>query len=123
VLELNAQGNALPLGYEAGERLSGSKEPQFTDERGELLYGAALEARLAQEGTGSHSIIVGGSARTHNAPVGDLHGWNNELRAHGPLTLASLSYAIHQLVREISEAETAKDGTPDEFYLLTITVI
>lgn len=123
MLELNAHGNALPLGYEAGQRLSGQLEPQFTDEHGNLLYGAALEARLAQEGTGSHSIVLGGIARPKNAPVDSFNDWENEIRVTGAINLQSFGYLVHQLVRERSEELIKRDGTPEEFYLLTITVI
>lgn len=116
-------GDALPLGFEIGERLEGTRQPPYVDrETMTPMYGEILQAALDEE-RGLIPIELTITARLPNAPLTDLEQFPISERTLGPLKVATLGRICHALVRRwLVENTIAKGDTPPEIYVEEIAV-
>lgn len=118
-IRLSAQSGKLPLGFEVTKHFEQERRAFLED--GEPLYGDDLDAQLASEGYGPHTVTLTGKYVVPGTDRRQLHTWSKEVTLFGPLDKDSLARAIHGTARNLTENYSPKDTIP-ELYITDITV-
>lgn len=125
-LNLKAAAGDLPLGWEAGERLAGTKREAPYRVGTKTPTGKGLNVQLAELGIGRKRIVVEGRYQPADSPLAaELPLFSRSTTIAGTLDAQSLGYLVHQMVRRFRDDEKARlhgQDTPPEVYVTGIFI-